>query len=125
MHRLAQRLLPSTLRRTLQRPLSSEPPSKKIPAEASVSLSDPLPGLPKAVYISNEKKKHEARTTTLSNGLRVASEPLFGQYCTIGACIDSGSRYEVAYPSGVCHFLEKFAFCSTEKFKDRDEILKR
>jgi processing peptidase subunit alpha len=24
--------------------------------------------------------------------------------------IDSGSRYEVAYPSGVSHFLEKLAF---------------
>lgn len=24
--------------------------------------------------------------------------------------IDSGSRYEVAYPSGISHFLEKLAF---------------
>lgn len=24
--------------------------------------------------------------------------------------IDSGPRYEVAYPSGICHFLEKLSF---------------
>jgi hypothetical protein len=28
----------------------------------------------------------------------------------ISVVIDSGSRYEVAYPSGVSHFLEKLAF---------------
>lgn len=25
--------------------------------------------------------------------------------------IDSGSRYEVAYPSGISHFIEKLGFC--------------
>lgn len=48
--------------------------------------------------------------TTLKNGLKVASENRFGQFCTIGVVIDSGARYEVAYPSGVSHFLEKLAF---------------
>uniref|UniRef100_A0A915ETJ1 WW domain-binding protein 4 n=1 Tax=Ditylenchus dipsaci TaxID=166011 RepID=A0A915ETJ1_9BILA len=51
-----------------------------------------------------------SKLTTLSNGLRVASEPIFGEYCTVGVVIDAGSRYEANYPQGICHFLEKFAF---------------
>ena len=51
--------------------------------------------------------------TTLSNGLKVASQNKFGQFCTVGVVLDSGSRYEVAYPSGISHFLEKLAFNST------------
>jgi processing peptidase subunit alpha len=67
----------------------------------------------------------ETRITTLSNGLRVASEPRFGQFCTVGVCVDSGSRYEVAFPSGVSHFLEKLAFGATDKFKSKDDIMSR
>lgn len=29
---------------------------------------------------------------------------------TVSVVIDSGSRYEVAYPSGISHMLEKLAF---------------
>ena len=43
----------------------------------------------------------------------------------LGVCIDSGSRYEVAYPSGVSHFLEKLAFGATSKFESKDAILKQ
>lgn len=38
--------------------------------------------------------------------------------------IDSGPRYEVAFPSGVSHFLEKLAFQSTQDFDSKDSILK-
>ena len=31
-------------------------------------------------------------------------------FSTVSVVIDSGSRYEAAYPSGVSHFLEKVAF---------------
>ncbi|KAG8225571.1 hypothetical protein J437_LFUL002088 [Ladona fulva] len=86
-------------------------------------LSEPLPGLPKVVYASSQQECHETKVTTLKNGLRVASENRFGQFCTIGVVIDSGSRYEVAYPSGISHFLEKLAFNSTVQFKDKDRIL--
>ena len=42
-------------------------------------------------------------------------------FCSIsGVCIDSGARYEVAYPSGVSHFLEKLAFGNTSKFRRED-----
>ncbi|XP_037081016.1 mitochondrial-processing peptidase subunit alpha-like [Pollicipes pollicipes] len=65
----------------------------------------------------------ETQVTTLSNGLRVASEPKHGQHCTVGVVADAGSRYEVAYPSGVSHFLEKLSFGATKNFKDRNEIM--
>ena len=75
----------------------------------------------------------ETRITRLENGLRVASQEAFGQYCTIGGelarssaqtltrvrylesyettvFVDAGSRYEVEHTSGVSHFLQKLAF---------------
>jgi processing peptidase subunit alpha len=97
-----------------------------------------LPGLPTPVYATLKDEHHITQVTTLKNGLQVASENRFGQFCTVGGkyeclircfvmltfllfsfylisyffavVIDSGSRYEVAYPSGISHFLEKLAF---------------
>ena len=80
---------------------------------------------PKGIYNANTRIRYCFQVTTLSNGLRVATEPKFGQFCTVGVCIDSGSRYEVAHPSGISHFLEKLAFGATKKYSSRDEILKR
>lgn len=41
--------------------------------------------------------------------------------------IDSGSRYEVAYPSGISHFIEKLGFCVSitlfQSFKIKTKIL--
>lgn len=62
------------------------------------------------------------KISTLSNGLKVASEDSFGQFCTVGAVIDAGSRYEVDYPSGISHMLEKLAFQSTEKYESNEDI---
>lgn len=104
---------------SIPRPIEDKTPLVKIP------LSEPLPSLPKATYIQHTGKVPETQITTLSNGIRVASEHKFGQFCTVGVCIESGSRFEVAYPSGVSHFLEKLAFGSTQKFKDREDILLR
>lgn len=87
-------------------------------------------GLPKPIYANYREENQITQVTTLSNGLRVASENRFGEFCTIGGrnylniqdflanyfhvlflvIIDSGSRYEVAYPSGISHFMEKLAF---------------
>lgn len=62
------------------------------------------------MYASGEPKQNFTQVTTLGSGLKVASEKKFGQFCTIGVVIESGARFEVAYPSGVSHFLEKLAF---------------
>lgn len=75
-------------------------------------------------YAVAKPEHNQTQVTTLSNGLRVASENRFGQFCTVGVVIDSGPRYEVAYPSGISHFLEKLAFHSTQAYSDKDNILK-
>ncbi|KAK7095091.1 mitochondrial-processing peptidase subunit alpha-like [Littorina saxatilis] len=89
----------------------------------SVSLAEPVSWIPVPKYAAPSDLKQETHVTVLENGLRVASENKFGQFCTVGVLIDSGSRYEVAHPSGISHFLEKLAFGSTTKFKRRDLIL--
>lgn len=76
------------------------------------------------MYAKSSHEDQETRVTTLTNGLRVASQNKFGQFCTVGVVIDSGSRYEVAYPSGISHFLEKLAFNSTTEFRDKDAIMR-
>ena len=68
--------------------------SGKAPSE--VPLSEPLPGFPTPVFANvSEKAQQETRVTTLDNGIRVASQPKFGQFATVGMVVDSGSRYEV------------------------------
>lgn len=47
-------------------------------------LSQPLVGLPNVEYAKSTVGPRETQITTLSNGLRVASESRFGQFCTIG-----------------------------------------
>lgn len=80
--------------------------------------------LPPVQYATARSGQEETRVTILSNGLRVASENRFGQFCTVGVVIDSGPRYEVAYPSGISHFLEKLAFNSTIEYPEKDIILR-
>lgn len=90
----------------------------------STPLSSPLPGVPKPIFATVDgQEKFETKVTTLDNGLRVASQNKFGQFCTVGILINSGSRYEAKYLSGIAHFLEKLAFSSTARFDSKDEIL--
>lgn len=49
-----------------------------------VPLSESVTGLPKPIYASSSDIVHETKVTTLENGLRVASEPKFGNFCTVG-----------------------------------------
>ena len=56
--------------------------------------------------------------TTLSNGLRVASQPMFSEGITVGLWIDAGSRYETQATNGTAHFLEHLAFKGTKR-RDR------
>ncbi|XP_044261911.1 mitochondrial-processing peptidase subunit alpha [Tribolium madens] len=88
-------------------------------------MDKPVENLPTPIYASLQKEHQNTQVTTLSNGLRVASENRFGEFCTVGVIIDSGSRYEVAYPSGISHFLEKLAFNSTLYYPDKDEMFNK
>lgn len=98
----------------------------KIKDICKVPLTQPLPGLPKAIYPKpTASRDAETKITVMSNGLRVASEKKFGQYCIAGVAINSGSRLEAQYPSGVSHFIERSAFKSTKKFSGREHILEQ
>ncbi|XP_014478164.1 PREDICTED: mitochondrial-processing peptidase subunit alpha isoform X1 [Dinoponera quadriceps] len=103
-----------------------EPPSLGVKQESVTSfppLTEPIPNLPKAIYSTAKEEHQTTQITVLPNGLKVASENRFGQFCTIGVLIDSGPRYEVAYPNGISHFLEKLAFGSTNTYSSKDEIM--
>lgn len=60
--------------------------------------------------------------STLSNGVRVATEALPGHFSGIGVYIDAGSRYENDYLRGVSHIMDRLAFKST-KSRTSDEML--
>jgi hypothetical protein len=52
----------------------------------NIPLSSPLPGVPSPTFASVDGlEKSETRITTLENGLRVASQNKFGQFCTVGS----------------------------------------
>jgi processing peptidase subunit alpha len=48
--------------------------------------------------------------TTLTNGVRVATEALPGHFSGIGVYIDAGSRYENDRLRGVSHLIDRLAF---------------
>ena len=54
------------------------------PKIANYTLDQEVPELPKAIYVQRPEFEDKTKVTTLSNGLRVASEPRFGQFCTVG-----------------------------------------
>ena len=59
-------------------------PPLKSSVTPSPPLSQPLPNLPTPVYSTAKREDQETKITTLSNGLKVATEDYFGQFCTIG-----------------------------------------
>lgn len=62
----------------------------------------------------------KTQVSELSNGIRVATEPMAGQTATVGVWIDTGSRYESERTNGVAHFLEHMFFKGTENRTKRD-----
>lgn len=76
----------------LERPLGKDSVprtnSKEPLGTGSVSalppLSEPMPDLPPVVFSTAKAENTLTEVTVLSNGLRVASEKKFGQFCTAG-----------------------------------------
>ena len=60
--------------------------------------------------------------TTLSNGVRVATDALPGHFSGIGVYVDAGSRYEPAALRGVSHIIDRLAFKSTAR-RSVDDML--
>eukprot|EP00897_Mesotaenium_endlicherianum_P009431 jgi/Mesen1/8516/ME000480S07866 len=85
----------------------SSKPSASVPP-----LYDPLPGLtlpPPLEFPQNLTSE----VSTLSNGMKIASEATPGPTATVGIYVDSGSVYESGRYSGCSHILERMAFKST------------
>ncbi|KAJ4331528.1 Mitochondrial-processing peptidase subunit alpha [Ascochyta clinopodiicola] len=67
-----------------------------------------------ATAVAEEKDPVELdQITTLSNGIRVATEALPGHFSGIGVYVDAGSRYENDALRGVSHIIDRLAFKST------------
>ncbi|KAG6727778.1 hypothetical protein I3842_02G141700 [Carya illinoinensis] len=78
-------------------------PSLEIPL-AGVALPPPLPD-----HVEPDKTK----ITTLSNGVKIASETSPNPAASIGLYLDCGSIYETPESFGASHLLERMAFKST------------
>ncbi|MEH6525779.1 MAG: pitrilysin family protein, partial [Sneathiella sp.] len=56
------------------------------------------------------------KVSTLSNGLRVISDPMPGlETAAVGVWVDTGARHETVAENGISHVLEHMAFKGTEK----------
>lgn len=56
----------------------------ELPEIAKISLSEAVPWIPHPVYSTASESDTLTQVTTLDNGIRVASEPKFGSFCTVG-----------------------------------------
>lgn len=61
------------------------------------------------------QRQPPTQVTTLSNGLRVASQQTTDETLTVGVWIDAGSRFETKENNGTAHFLEHMAFKGTSR----------
>ena len=99
-------------RPALIRPISSSSIGRAAPAAAAAAATNTR------MSASNSALLHSwpsTQVSTLSNGLRVASEPGAGETATVGVWIDTGSRYETDKNNGVAHFLEHMSFKGTHR----------
>nr|KYP54276.1 hypothetical protein KK1_000459 [Cajanus cajan] len=76
-------------------------------------LDTPLRGISLPPSLPDYVEPSNTKITTLSNGLKIASETSQSPAASIGLYIDCGSLYETPWSSGASHLLEKMAFKST------------
>lgn len=117
MRGAAKQLLRQTaaLQRGLQRSYASAAAELAV-AEDSVFLKYGSPIPQTFNYGASIATLPETRVTTLSNGLRVATETVpFAETATVGVWIDAGSRYETEANNGTAHFLEHMFFKGTKE----------
>lgn len=77
--------------------------------DPETSMTEKLPGIPEPIPI-DPPAVGSCETTTLPNGVRVASQDNGGQIAAVGLFVGAGSRNEDPYTSGVSHVLEHIAF---------------
>ncbi|ODN02325.1 Mitochondrial-processing peptidase subunit alpha [Orchesella cincta] len=93
------------------------------PQRARIPLDVPLPGLQNPSFSTAERKTYETQVTQLDSGLRVASQPRPGRYCTIGVAVQSGARFEKPFVKGVSHLIEKLGFLTSDGYPDKMSIV--
>jgi processing peptidase subunit alpha len=77
-----------------------------------IDIDKALPDMP-VLKPASDLTEPSTIVTTLSNGLRVASQETYGQSTTFGMFVDVGSRYEKDENSGVSHMIELMSFKAT------------
>ncbi|KAI7855628.1 Metalloenzyme, LuxS/M16 peptidase-like protein [Circinella umbellata] len=78
--------------------------------------------LPTIVQEYSKSSPGLCKTTTLPNGIRVASESTPGHFGAVGVYVDAGSRYETDKYRGVSHILDRLAFKSTAN-RSADQVV--
>ncbi|KAG2371132.1 Mitochondrial-processing peptidase subunit alpha [Vigna angularis] len=76
-------------------------------------LDTPFRGFPPPSSLPDYVEPGKTKITTLSNGLKIASETSPNPAASVGLYVDCGSLYESPLSSGASHLLEKMAFKST------------
>jgi predicted Zn-dependent peptidase len=61
------------------------------------------------------KYDREYQLSTISNGIKVMTEPSLSQLSAVGVFINAGSRHEKIENSGEAHFLEHLHFKGTKR----------
>eukprot|EP00250_Pteridium_aquilinum_P022652 c2550_g1_i1 orf=435-1967(-) len=88
--------------------LLGEKPASKFPP-----LFEAVPGVKLPPVLSDDLTPAPTEVSTLSNGLKVASENTAGPTVTVGLYVDAGSINETPATMGAAHLLERMAFKST------------
>lgn len=61
------------------------------------------------------KYDRDYQLTTISNGIRVMTEPSESEVAAVGVFINAGSRHEIVQNTGEAHFLEHLHFKGTKR----------
>ncbi|MCL7046487.1 hypothetical protein MKW94_000411 [Papaver nudicaule] len=80
---------------------------------AQPTLDTPLTGVTIPPPLPDYVEPSKTKITTLSNGVRIASEATMSPAASIGLYVDCGSNNETPESCGVSHLLERMAFKST------------
>lgn len=63
----------------------------------SIPLTEPVPWIPVPQYATLPDHEQETQVTVLDNGLRVASQPKFGHFCTVGGMLKYNSIFRLLF----------------------------
>ncbi|KAJ3388500.1 Mitochondrial-processing peptidase subunit alpha [Lobulomyces angularis] len=79
-----------------------------------ISIINKRISLNKIRRLYSSKSYRETKVTTLSNGLRIATQDSPGHFVSIGVFINAGTKYENKNTRGLTHILDRMAFKSTK-----------